>query len=90
MNTNTDYSKPMLEMIKDLHDLDFQVASNTKHESYEELADFILTYDVGFPLASLVSLGYVELDSLPAKAIEELELTWNCANDLDYFDIEFN
>lgn len=90
MTTNTDYSKPVLEMIKDLHDLDFKVAANTKHEAHEEMADFVLTYDVGFPLASLISLGYVEFDSLPEKAIDEIKLTWQCAQDLDYFDIDFN
>jgi len=90
MTTNTDYSKPIPEMIKDLYDLDFKVASNTSHEVYEELADFIITYDVGFPLATLISLGYVQLDSLPVKALDEIATTWQCAEDLDYFDIDFN
>lgn len=90
MSTSTDYSKPMLEMIKDLFDLEFKVAGNPNHELNEELEDFIYTYDVGFPVSKLVSLGYLEFDSLPGKALDEVAATWDRAKLLDYFDVDFS
>lgn len=90
MNTSTDYSKPVLEMMQDLCDLEFKVAGNPSHELNEELEDFIYTYDVGFPVSKLVSLGYLEFDSMPVKALDEVAATWDRAKLLDYFDIDFS
>lgn len=75
MSTKNDTPKPALEMIKDLHKLDFDVARNPNHESNEELEDFVETYDVGFPVATLVSLGYIDFESLPSKTLNEIALT---------------
>lgn len=42
----------------------------------EELADWIFTYNIAFPLAHLITIGYVDVSTLPKKSIDEITETW--------------
>jgi hypothetical protein len=64
----------MLEQyISDLFELDVYSEVNP---TYENLADWIYTYDIAFPLARLITTGYVDISTLPQKSIDEIIDTW--------------
>ena len=86
MTTNTDYSNEVRAMATDLWDLEFRAEANESNPKWEEVNDFVYTYDIGFPLAKLIALGYVEFDTLPVKALDEISDTWVASMELGYFN----
>lgn len=83
--TNTDYSNQVRAMVTDLFDLAFQAEVNQDKAEWEERLEFVDDYNIAFPLASLITLGYIEFSTLPQKALEEIELTWVEAINKGYF-----
>jgi len=67
------------QYIKELYDLWFEAQNNESNPDYEPLEQFIYSYDLGFSLAMLVSLEYVDIATLPQKSIDEVLYTWNTA-----------
>jgi hypothetical protein len=67
------------QYITELYDLWFEAQSNESNPDYEELEQFIYSYDLGFSLAMLVKLDYVDSSTLPQKSIDEVLYTWNTA-----------
>ena len=64
----------MLEQyVNDLFELDVYSEANPTHEN---LANWIYTYDIAFPLAKLITIGYVDISNLPQKSIDEIITTW--------------
>ena len=63
-------------MAADLWDLEFQAEANESNPKWQDVNDFIYTYNIAFPLASLIALGYVDFDSLPVKSLEAISETW--------------
>lgn len=84
--TNLDYSDDVRAMVADLWDLEFQAEANQDNPKWEEVNDFVYTYDIGFPLAKMVSLDYLDFDTLPVKALDEISETWVKAMELGYFN----
>lgn len=79
MTTNTDYSKEVRAMVSDLWDLEFQAEANKSNPNWKQHNDFVYAYDIAFPLAKLVSLNYVDFDTLSGKALDEISDTWSIA-----------
>jgi hypothetical protein len=67
------------QYIKELYDLWFEAQANESNPDYEELEQFIYSYDLGFSISMLVSLDYVDVSTLPQKSIDEVLYTWNTA-----------
>ena len=84
--TNSDYSDDVRAMVTDLWDLEFQAEANQDNPKWEEVNDFVYTYDIGFPIAKMVSLGYIDFDTLPVKSLDEISDTWVKAMELGYFN----
>lgn len=76
MTTNIDYSEVFPKM-KQLWDLDFNVQANEGNEDYEEIEDFIATYNVGFPLSMLVCLDFVKYGGVTEEGLQAVLLTWD-------------
>ena len=79
MTTNTDYSKEVRAMVSDLWDLEFLAEANESNPNWEKHNDFVYAYDIAFPLAKLVSLGYLDFDTLSEKCLNEISETWSIA-----------
>lgn len=86
MSTNTDYSDEVRAMVSDLWDLEFQGEANESNPKWEAVNDFVYTYDIAFPLAKLVSLGYVDFNSLDENALDEISNTWVKAMEEGFFN----
>jgi hypothetical protein len=84
--TNSDYSSDVRAMATDLWDLQFQAEANDDNPKWEEVNDFVYTYDIGFPIAKLIALEYVEFGTLPVKALDEISDTWVKAMERGYFN----
>jgi len=84
--TNLDYSNQVRAMATDLWDLEFQAEANEDNPKWEEVNDFVYTYNIAFPLSSLVVLGYIDFDTLPEKSLEAISDTWVKAMELGYFN----
>jgi len=67
------------QYITELYDLWFEAQANENNAEYEELQQFVYSYDLGFSLAMLAHLGYVDISTLPQKSIDEVLYTWNTA-----------
>ena len=76
----------ILRMATDLWDLEFQAESNEDSPKWEEVNEFIYTYDIGFPISKMIALGYVNLESLPQKTLEEISETWSKTMEAGYFN----
>ena len=64
----------MLEKyVNDLFELSVYSEVNPTHEN---LANWIYTYNIAFPLVDLISIGYVDISTLPQKSIDEIIDTW--------------
>lgn len=84
--TKLDYDDDVRAMATDLWDLQFQAEANEDNPKWEEVNDFVYTYDIGFPISKLVCLGYVDFDTLPTKALEEISETWAKAMEAGFFN----
>lgn len=82
---NSDYSNNVRAMAADLWDLEFHVEANETNEKFDEMSDFIYTYDIGFPLAKLIALEYVDFDTLPELSLNIIESTWVAAMEQEFF-----
>lgn len=67
------------QYITELYDLWFEAQANENNAEYEELQQFVYSYDLGFSIAMLVHLDYVDISTLPQKSIDEVLYTWNTA-----------
>ena len=84
--SESDYLDDVRAMATDLWDLEFQAEANEGNPKWEEVSDFIYTYDIGFPISKMVALGYVILESLPQKTLEEISETWSKTMEAGYFN----
>lgn len=73
-------------MATDLWDLEFQAEANEGNEKWDTVSDFVYTYDIAFPIAKMVCLGYVDFDSLTEKALDEISETWVLAMENGFFN----
>ncbi len=73
----------MLEQyVRDLFDLSVYSEVNPTHTN---LADWIYTFNIAFPLADLISTGYVDIATLPQKSIDEIISTWEATKEEGFF-----
>ncbi len=83
---DSEYLEDVRAMATDLWDLEFQAESNEDSPKWEEVTEFIYTYDIGFPISKMIALGYVNLESLPQKTLEEISETWSKTMEAGYFN----
>ncbi len=83
---DSEYLEDVRAMATDLWDLEFQAESNEDSPKWEEVNEFIYTYDIGFPISKMIALGYVNLESLPQKTLEEISETWSKTMEAGYFN----
>jgi hypothetical protein len=86
MATDENNSKVLRGMVSDLWDLEFQAEANESNPDWEERNDFVYSYDIAFPIAKLVSLGYLDFDTLSEKSLQEISQTWTIALENGFFN----
>ena len=85
-NVDKDYLDDVRAMATDLWDLEFQAEANESNPKWEEVTDFVYTYDIGFPISKMIALGFVILETLTQKALDEISETWTKTMEAGYFN----
>lgn len=65
--------------IKDLYELWWQAQANESNPEYQDIVDFVNSYDIAFPLAVCYTFEDIEKNGLTQKGINEIMKVWKIA-----------
>jgi hypothetical protein len=86
MSTDENHLNEVRARVTDLWNLEFQGEANESNPAWDERNEFVYAYDIAFPLAKLISLGFIEFHTLPEKSLKEISQTWSVALENGFFN----